>query len=236
MSLYTATLDGFLIFDPREDSLMLETPTLTEEDNLAASFSFLIRPDHPKYNALKILSSRVKVFRDSTCVFYGRPISAERRWDNQKLIMCESAMAFLSDSIVEPYTFQGTIPDYLTKLLTQHNAQVDASRRILVGNITVTDPNNYITREASGRPSTREEIKTKLTDNLGGHLLIRYSGNDVYLDYIADSPYMSQQEIEFGENLLDFVEYVDGAEIYTAILPLGAKFENEQEEEVPLTI
>ena len=48
------------------------------------------------------------------------------------------------------------------------------------------------------------------------------------LDYLADFSSVSTQHITFGENLLDYARTRDGIEIATALIPLGARLEDEE--------
>ena len=43
-----------------------------------------------------------------------------------------------------------------------------------------------------------------------------------YLDYLSDSGGQNSQVIEFGSNLLDFSQKLDGGEVFTVLIPLGA--------------
>lgn len=62
----------------------------------------------------------------------------------------------------------------------------------------------------------------KLTDRLGGKLMIRYENNRRYLDYLKNPINTNSQTITFGENLFDFVKSYDAGDFATVILPLGA--------------
>ena len=76
-------------------------------------------------------------------------------------------------------------------------------------------------RANSDYVKTWEEINNKLIDNLGGYVLVRRAGNANYLDYLLDSPYMSTQQIELGENLLDVIKETRADDIIT-LIPAGA--------------
>ena len=71
--------------------------------------------------------------------------------------------------------------------------------------------------------TTWDILNTRLLGTLGGYLWVRHEPDGVYLDYLADFPYTSDQRIVFGENLLDYAQTRSGDEIITALLPLGAK-------------
>ena len=53
------------------------------------------------------------------------------------------------------------------------------------------------------------------------------------LDYLSDDDYYvnSKQSIEFGKNLLDFAKNMDASDLATCIIPLGAKLDQEDQDE-----
>ena len=107
-------------------------------------------------------------------------------------------------------------------ILSQHNAQVTAEQQIKPGVVTVSDPNNYITRSSDEYATAMSTIFDKLIKSaLGGNLLIRYEDDGNYLDYYAALPLTNTQTVEFAENLLDLSSETDGADMYTASRPEG---------------
>ena len=226
--MYTVYCDGSLLYDPRVDELKLTNKKLELEVNQAGGFDFTIHPDHPLYGQIHKLKSVIEVYQDSVLLFRGRPLNDELSFHNSRRILCEGDLAFLNDSIQRPYDFAGTITEYLTQIISNHNNQVDADRQFTLGNVTVTDLNDYITRSDSSYPTTWEVVKTKLLDLLGGYIVIRRESDINYIDYLVDSPYMTTQKIELGENLLDAVRERQGQDIATAIIPLGATITDEE--------
>lgn len=236
--MYTATLDGALFMDPRVDSRQVLNPKLSLEVNKAGSFTFTIPQSHPLYSAINKLKSIVEVYQDGVRLFRGRPLEETTDLWNQKQVTCEGELAFLNDSIVRPYSHSGPIADYLGMILTEHNSQVDAAKQIALGNVTVTDPNDKIVRSNVAHVSAWQEINAKLLSLLGGYLVTRRTGGVTYLDYLADSEYLSTQTIELGKNLLDVVQSQRGADLITALIPAGAKLTdaNGQQTDERLTI
>ncbi|MGN0398813.1 MAG: phage tail spike protein [Blautia sp.] len=164
-------------------------------------------------------------------IFRGRALYTEKDFYKRKTVVCEGELAFLLDSIQRPYVFQGDIPVLYTQLITNHNSQVDDWKQFQAGTVTVTDKNNYIHRESTTYPCTFNEIKEKLIDTHGGYLKIRVSDKIRYLDYLEDSGKVNTQVIEFGKNLLDITEYITAENVFTVLVPLGARQENEDGEE-----
>lgn len=225
--MYIVKCDGQLLYDPRIEELEIFSPKLAFEDNKKAGFDFTIYPTHPLYNSIRKLKSTIEVYRDGVRLFRGRWVDDERDWNNQRKIECDDDLSFLDDSIVRPYEYQGDVEPYLKQLIDSHNDQVEAEKRFVLRDVTVTDPNGYITRANINYPNTWSEIEDKLIKLLGGHIMLEYADGVNYLDYLADSPYRSNQKIELGQNLLDLKETDLGADVATAIIPLGAKLKDE---------
>ena len=137
----------------------------------------------------------------------------------------EGVLGFLNDSIVRPYSFKGSVEEYFTMLIEQHNDQVEEFQRFKIGVVTVEDPNDYIVRESTNTPKTWDEIGEKLIKLLGGYISIRYEDDGNYVDYLADYSDTSTQSIAFAVNLLDLTQLTKGDSLATCIIPYGAKDE-----------
>lgn len=76
----------------------------------------------------------------------------------------EGELAFLLDSVQRPYDYFGTISGFLNLLIDNHNAQVEEAKWFTVGNVTVTDQNDYIVRSNIDYVDTWTELQKKLID------------------------------------------------------------------------
>lgn len=226
--MYRVYCDGQLLYHSKLESLKIFNPSLVLELNKTGSFDFTIYSDHPRYNLIKKLKSIITVYQDDYLLFRGRMLDDGAEFHNQKPISCEGELSFLLDSIQRPYDFTGSITDYLTLLLNSHNAQVDEEKRFTLGNVTVTDPNDYIIRASSDYPNTWDELSNKLLQLLGGYLIVRHEGDVNYLDYLKEITLLAPQKIKLGQNLLDLKRTRKGADIATVIIPLGAKIKDDE--------
>ena len=241
--MYQVYCDGLRLYDARFDEYRIFNAILELELNKTGSFSFDIYPDHPNYRYLRAMQSEVTVWQDSLLIFRGRVLNEEQGFYNQKQVVCEGELAFLLDSIMRPYgseaePWRGTPEEYLNLIIDNHNEQMrllgDENKTFRVGRVTVTDGDtsnteNKITRYDTDFKRTWDLITEKLTDSLGGYLWARHEieGEKIvtYIDYLTadDLPQYSNQAIEFGVNLLDLKKTTKGEEVMTAIIPLGAK-------------
>ena len=226
--IYRVYSDGNLLYHTRMGSLMIHNPSLELEVNKTGSFDFTIQQDHPYYDMIRKLKSIITVYQDDFLLFRGRVLNDVVGWHNERQISCEGELAFLLDSIQRPYDFTGSIADFLSMLITSHNAQVDAEKQFTLGNVTVTDPNDYIVRSDIEYTNTWEVIQKKLLDLLGGYIIVRHEGGMHYIDYLSSINVLSPQKITFGKNLLDLKRVRKGEDIATVIIPLGAKLKDEE--------
>ena len=251
--MYQITCDGHILHDPRDDELVVDTPKVNLEVNTVGDLSFTIHKTHPYYYLLKKLVSVFEVSDEFGVVFRGRMINDDGDFYNSKTVEVEGAMAYFNDSTVRPYDFPGAFLEdesytqaatsgnvvafFLGWLIDQHNEQVQEFQRFKLGKVTVSDPNNYITRSNSGYSTTWETLKEKLFDSsLGGYLCIRYETDGNYIDYLSEFDTANLQEITYGENLLDLSNKSDASETYSAIIPVGGKISKDGVGETMLTI
>ena len=225
---YTVYIDDALACeeDLQDDGLILTDMKLVSQVNKAGSFEFTIGPENPRYDSIAQMTTTVKVYRDGYMEFYGRVLHVERDFALRKVVFCEGRYAFLNDTILRPYTFQGSVEEYFNLLIENHNSQVEESKQFAAGVCEITDPNDLIVRENSDYVHTRDEMENKLLGLLGGYLVPRYEENTWYLDYLESPGQYGTQKIEFGHNLLDISEYITAEDVFTCLIPLGATDEN----------
>lgn len=224
--MYRVYCDGLPIYNDKLEGLKIFSPSLDLELNKTGSFSFTLYPDHPYYGSIQKLKSIITVYQEDYLLFRGRVLDDEIGFYNERIVTCEGELAFLLDSIKRPYDFTGSVAEYLALLLDSHNAQVDESKRFILGTVTVTDPNDYIVRSNIDYTDTWKEMNDKLLTLLGGFLSVRHADGVAYLDYLADFALLSPQKIEFGKNLLDQKRIIKGADVATVVIPLGAKLKD----------
>lgn len=225
--MYTVTCDGQVIHNPAagDPDLILVNGVVAKKANSADTFTFTIYPNHDYYSQIKQLASVICVYSGTALIFRGRVLRKETGWDNQQEVTCEGDYALFNDTVIHPYSFTGSVREYVNLIVNDHNSQVPAEKQVTVRTVTVTDPNNTIVRSSSDYAVTMQEIKDKLVDKLGGYMSVEYSGGRLYLDYLASSPSGTDQKVTLTKNLIDFAMEQNAESLATAIVPLGAKDE-----------
>lgn len=226
--MYKIYCDKKLIHDDSLESLKVIDPIITQELNAVGSLKFTIYNNHPYVDRLVRLKSIIEVYQESRLIFKGRIINDIEGFYHDRQVTCESDLSFLLDSVQRPYDFNGTPADLFRQLINNHNSQVDANHQFKVGNITVTDPNEYIARSDTTYMNTWDSIKKKLIEGLGGYLWTRYESDGTYIDYLENFNWLSNQKIEFGKNLLDLKKTIKADDIFTVIVPTGAAIKDDK--------
>lgn len=230
-----------ILYDLRDKELFVESPNLNLEINKVGTLTFSIYPDHPYFDRLEKLKPKIVAKRGNKDIFRGRIVNDEQGIYNEKNIECESSLSYLNDSIYRPSSFTGTPKELFTLIFNNHNSQVTAEQKLKIGNVTVTDPNNYISRSWEDYLSSWDLLKTRLLDTLGGYLVERYEDDGTYIDWLedfknGDNLLVSTQTIEFGENLINILAKNDASTTYSVVIPLGYEIENEDGTKERLTI
>ena len=243
---YQIKCDGYILDDIRDDDLTVSDPQIDLEVNTVCGGSFTIEQKHPYYDKLKKLKSVFEVSDDVGVIFRGRMTEDSVDFHNSKTVDLEGAMAYFNDSTVRPFSFpddfaddaeyataaaSGNVVEFFLKwLIDRHNAQVQEFQRFKLGTVTVSDPNNYLSRSSTDYASTWETLKSKLFDSaLGGNLCIRYEADGNYIDYLSEFTLTNTQEIVFGENLRNLKTTGNAAGTYSAMVPLGAQLESQDD-------
>lgn len=254
--MYQISVDGNVLYDSRDDELIVKSPRCKLAVNTIGEASFTILSNHPHYKTMRMLSSVFEIKQDDDVIFRGRMTEDSKDFYNKKFIDLEGVMGYFNDTIVRPFSFPedfldnqeyrdaalpgqgaingGVVRFFLKMLIDNHNSQIQMAystgligyqsfQTFKLGRVTVSDPNNYITRSESSYKKTWDILKEKLVESsLGGYLCIRYEADGNYIDYLSEFEDDNTQSIVCGENLLDLLIDTDTSETYTAIIPLGA--------------
>lgn len=227
---YRVLCDGYVLHDSNLEQFTLINPVLTVELNKSGEFTFQIANNHVYYDKIINKKSYIDIYQDGEWLWSGRPIGINTALKLVKTVTCEGELAYLHDSnqrIAEYHDM--SVKDYFTTLINKHNAMVDESKRFTVGNVTVTDSNDSLYR-FSNYEDTFDTIHDKLIDRLGGYLLTRHVDGVRYIDYVESYPYITNQIIEIGSNIIDLSLEESSADTISALIPLGKKLTEISEE------
>ena len=233
---YTAYLNNQLFFSTSSNmtNLALLSAELDLQAGQAGSFTFSLAPDNTAYNDFKKLTSFVDVYRDTVLIFSGRVIEISEDFTLIRTITCEGLLAVLADSVFRPRTISNiTLQELVQLMINEHNAQVDQSKRLTIGTITIED--EYVYRAYEEYDTTISRLMD-LVDSYGGYMTVTKTDAGLYFDWRDQIAGLNQQGIDFGQNLLDLTQSESATDIATVLIPLGAQIENEDGTQTRLTI
>lgn len=214
------------LYIPGDEDYCLLSYKLSLAMGVAGSLTVEIPYTNPAKDDIACLTDEIIFYRNNVEIFRGRAITAQGDFNRTGTLECEGILAYLYDTWYPPYDFKGRPSDLIADVLDKHNAKVEERKRLYVGTITVTDPNDYISRSNQDYSRCLDVLQDKLVgESLGGYLRVRYQEGKRYLDYLDNYGGESAQPIEFGYNLLDLATDINYGNVVTALLPLGSEVE-----------
>ena len=224
--MFTFFKDKEEIYNPvAADTLPVMDPSLSVELNKAGSASFTLPPKHPFYNNLPKLASWITIQDQNSILWRGRVLDSTDDNKKNRNYIAEGQLAILNDSIIRPYSYTGTVRNYLAFLINQHNEQqTDPHKKITLGTVNVTSPEgSTIKRKSTQYASAWNEINSNLIGPLGGYLIPSYnSDGSLSVSYRETPGDLGSQDIRFGENIVDFSRFVTATDVFTVLIPSSA--------------
>lgn len=228
--MYQIYCDNTLLYDPRDESSPILSGKVSLTVNATGELTFTLPPMHRGIDLIRKLSSVVQVYDSGELLYEGRVLDSKADMYHTVTYTCEGTLAYLLDSIQRPKAYHDLTPSsYLSDKIAQHNGQVEAGKRFVLGTVEKRAM-NYDAREDNQYTNTLDTIMDKLVDSNGGYLRVRKQGDTRYLDYLESYGRTSGQVIRFGENILDLTEHISAANVITVLIPLGKAEEAEDGE------
>lgn len=229
--MYKVVCDYSTLYVGSLKSLKINDTKLEMELGKAGSFEFTIYPKHPHYDSIERMKSIITVYDDSDIIFRGRDLNEDIGTEGEKHVTCEGDLSFLVDTIIVPHTYNGTLSGYFSYILELHNVRQSgySSRTFTVGDYTAAEYTISITK--TEYRSTLDILNKYIVQPTGGVLSVRYYGAIKYLDCLdpeMDAQNVSNQDIRFGENLVNIRQEARSEDVFSYIIPLGAKIEGSE--------
>lgn len=144
MSIFRIYVDGQLFYHPQLSQLAITEAKMTEDAENIDSLTLSAPFNHPYLDSIHPMASTIVCKKGDNTVFEGRALNDGSDFYNTHTWTCESALAYLKDSQQPPFSYKGTLKGLLEYFLSVHNKAVEEKKRFKLGNITVTDNNDYI--------------------------------------------------------------------------------------------
>lgn len=225
-----------LLYRPNDPQALVLSPKLVRKVSKGGSLTFTMLHDHEDYERLQKLSTVVCVKRDGKEIWRGRVLKHDADFYNRRVVYCEGALSYFNDSSVTPFSYKGTLSEFLQNLIDAHNKQVNSKMKSFqLGTVTAAlgdlevvfgDADKYGQGEDYGKIW---DILDKLVlKTFGGYFYCGFdseTGYNVlnYCDQAVEEKRQTAQKIEYGVNLLGLTETTDATDLYTRIYPIGNK-------------
>lgn len=227
---------GQVIHSPNMSDLKLTEGKINQSINDIDSFNFSYLPDNPIHTKIKPMTTLIKVFNtlSGKFDFEGRVHTYEEFLSENDIgfeVECDSELAFLHDSYQSFYEFRGTPKELFELIIDNHNKFIEPDKCFVVGNVEITDPNNFYYVYLEQSESTWDTLHRTLIDVYGGELVMRKEGGIRYLDYVVRQGHDSDVIIDLDKNLQSYSKSVDPTDIVTRLKPLGETLDPEDYDE-----
>ena len=225
--MYQVLIDGKDLYYPGDEEYTVSDAVTKLQLNDSGTFECDVPVINPEYGNIKNRISMIQVLKNGEEIFYGEVRESEKDFYGTKHVYSVGELAFLFDSIQPQAVYHDkTSRELLETWLNIHNSQVEDKKKFYVGIVTVHDSNDSLYRYTN-QETTLDAIREKLCERLNGYLRIRKVNGKRYLDLVTLGEYgkISEQPIEFGDNLLDYAENVSASDLYTCVIPKGARLD-----------
>ena len=230
--------------DGNDPEFLILEGTLTMEFNKSGTMNFKVSRKNVGlvegwFNKLTtIIRCYKKVDRVWKFMWKGRILDTSKDFIGSTVFNCEGWLSCLCDSVVRPDVGSQWIPsndkehivttpaNLFNALITSHNNQVENSKKFASVHIKGF-PSTTVKFPVAGYESTMDYIQSNFLENedVGGMLWLGRDDKDAealfYYSDDANNVRNGEQEIVFGENLLDLTEAIDASEVYTVVIPTG---------------
>lgn len=228
--------NGFIVLDQRVNRTVSEGKLTIKETDID-DLELTVNRDSLLFDNVRPMHTHVEVYDDDKLLFRGRAIKPKKEMQSSgrfiRTYTFEDIEAYLLDSIQRFYEAVGLTPkEFLQSLLDVHNSQVPQYKQFKLRNCNVTNNKDDAYRQID-YPKTRDAIKDKLINELGGYLVTEYKqdGPNI-LDYVTDigNDHKSDTPIQLAVNMKSASLTIDPTKVITRVIPLGKQLEPQKVE------
>lgn len=228
--------NGFIVLDQRVNRTVSEGKLTIKETDID-DLELTVNRDNLLFDNVRPMHTHVEVYDDDKLLFRGRAIKPKKEMQSSgrfiRTYTFEDIEAYLLDSVQRFYEAVGLTPkEFLQSLLDVHNSQVPQYKQFKLRNCNVTNNKDDAYRQID-YPKTRDAIKDKLINELGGYLVTEYKPDGPnMLDYVTDigNDHKNDTPIQLAVNMKSASLTIDPTKVITRVVPLGKQLEPQKVE------
>lgn len=223
--------NGFIVLDQRVNRTVSEGKLTIKETDID-DLELTVNRDNLLFDNVRPMHTHVEVYDDDKLLFRGRAIKPKKEMQSSgrfiRTYTFEDIEAYLLDSIQRFYEAVGLTPkEFLQSLIDVHNSQVPQYKQFKLRNCNVTNNKDDAYRQID-YPKTRDAIKDKLINELGGYLVTEYKQDGPnMLDYVTDigNDHKNDTPIQLAVNMKSASLTIDPTKVITRVIPLGKQLD-----------
>lgn len=223
--------NGFIVLDQRVNRTVSEGKLTIKETDID-DLELTVNRDNLLFDNVRPMHTHVEVYDNDKLLFRGRAIKPKKEMQSSgrfiRTYTFEDIEAYLLDSIQRFYEAVGLTPkEFLQSLIDVHNSQVPQYKQFKLRNCNVTNNKDDAYRQID-YPKTRDAIKDKLINELGGYLVTEYKPDGPnMLDYVTDigNDHKSDTPIQLAVNMQSASLTIDPTKVITRVIPLGKQLD-----------
>lgn len=228
--------NGFIVLDQRVNRTVSEGKLTIKETDID-DLELTVNRDNLLFDNVRPMHTHVEVYDDDKLLFRGRAIKPKKEMQSSgrfiRTYTFEDIEAYLLDSIQRFYEAVGLTPkEFLQSLIDVHNSQVPLYKQFKLRNCNVANNKDDAYRQID-YPKTRDAIKDKLINELGGYLVTEYKPDGPnMLDYVTDigNDHKNDTPIQLAVNMKSASLTIDPTKVITRVVPLGKQLEPQKVE------
>lgn len=223
--------NGFIVLDQRVNRTVSEGKLTIKETDID-DLELTVNRDSLLFDNVRPMHTHVEVYDDDKLLFRGRAIKPKKEMQSSgrfiRTYTFEDIEAYLLDSVQRFYEAVGLTPkEFLQSLIDVHNSQVPQYKQFKLRNCNVTNNKDDAYRQID-YPKTRDAIKDKLINELGGYLVTEYKQDGPnMLDYVTDigNDHKNDTPIRLAVNMQSASLTIDPTKVITRVIPLGKQLD-----------
>ena len=232
--MYQVNIGSSILYYPGSDDAVIYDTELNEEVGLAGEFRFKVPSHNPVYSQVTS-GALVTILKNGTEFWRGEIRNVKTDFAKVAEVYAVEDLAWLADEFMAPSKVTNqTYAQRFQAAITAYNANRSADRQFTAGSITNVTSSNTCNWTTEYEWSILDCLRNCICDaGEGGYIRVRRatSGGTVtrYIDIVKLSDYgvAASQPIEYGYNLLDYVEEMDEGNLTNVLTPYGDELETE---------
>lgn len=223
--------NGFIVLDQRVNRTVSEGKLTIKETDID-DLELTVNRDNLLFDNVRPMHTHVEVYDDDKLLFRGRAIKPKKEMQSSgrfiRTYTFEDIEAYLLDSVQRFYEAVGLTPkEFLQSLIDVHNSQVPQYKQFKLRNCNVTNNKDDAYRQID-YPKTRDAIKDKLINELGGYLVTEYKQDGPnMIDYVTDigNDHKNDTPIQLAVNMQSASLTIDPTKVITRVIPIGKQLD-----------